>query len=364
MSKQKRDPYEVLGVSRNATADEIKKAYRKLARKYHPDANPGDNQAAERFKEVSEAYSILSDPDQRAAYDNLGWAGLGATAGGTGGDPFAGFGFGDIFGSIFSDFFGERRGFRREATGKHIRISLELTFEEAASGVKKKITVKKHETCSRCNGSRAEPGTSPRRCSVCDGSGVEEIRQRTPFGIMINQTICNACNGTGEMVDHPCTLCKGTGLEEKTKKITVDIPAGIDDGQKVVVRGEGEPGPHGAPPGNLYIIIRLKPHKYFHREGNELIYEHTINIAQAALGDTIYVPTLVKGEKAKVKIPPGTEMNTIFRLKNKGFPNVNGYGRGDMHVIIRISTPKKLTPREKELLTELKEIWATKKDGS
>jgi len=361
MSKQKRDPYEVLGVSRNATSDEIKKAYRKLARKYHPDANPGDDQAAERFKEVSEAYSILSDPDQRAAYDHLGWAGLGATAGGTGGDPFAGFGFSDIFGSIFSDFFGGTRTYQQRApTGKHIRIALELTFEEAAAGVKKKITVKKHELCSRCGGSRAEPGTSPRRCSVCGGSGIEEIRQRTPFGIMINQTTCNTCRGTGEMVEHPCSLCRGTGFEEKTKKITVDIPAGIDDGQRVVLRGEGEPGLRGAPPGDLYIVIKLKPHKFFHREGNELIYEKTINIAQAALGDTIYVPTLVKGEKAKLKIPPGTEMNTIFRLKNKGFPNVNGFGKGDMHIIIKIATPKKLSSREKELLAELREIWAQK----
>jgi len=361
MSKAKRDPYDVLGVPRDVNQDELKKAYKKLARQYHPDANPGDKSAEEKFKEVSESYSILSDPDKRAAYDRLGWGGLDATAGGTGGDPFSGFGFGDIFNSFFGDIFGSRGGSgytqARQTTGRSIRFALEVTFEEAAIGVTKNITITKHDLCPTCNGNRAAPGTSPKRCNVCGGSGRERIQQRTPFGYMINETACRTCQGLGEIIDHPCPECKGAGLVEQPKKITVEIPAGINDGQRIVIRGEGEPGLRGNPPGDLFVYIRLKPHKYFQREGNELIYEKTINIAQAALGDTIQVPTLIEGEKAKLKIPSGTMTNTIFRLRGKGFPNVNGFGKGDMHIIVKIDTPKRLSPREKELLTELKEIW-------
>jgi molecular chaperone DnaJ len=361
LSSHKKDPYDVLGVSKNADQDEIKKAYRKLARQYHPDANQGDEDAAKNFKEVSEAYAVLSDPDQKAAFDRFGWAGLDATAGGTG-DPFAGFGFGDIFGSIFNDFFGGRTRRRTQSyKGKSIRIALDITFEEAASGVEKKVTVKKHAHCPTCNGSRAAPGTSPKRCSTCGGAGIERIQQRTPFGIMINETTCRVCRGLGETVDKPCPECKGSGLVEEKKKLTVSIPAGINDGQSLVVNGEGEPGPKGIPPGDLYVYIRLKKHKYFHREGNEVIYEQNLNIAQAALGDTIQVPTLVKGERAKLKIPAGTQNNTIFRLKGKGFPNLNGYGKGDMHVIVTIDIPKKLNSRENEIFNELKEIWREKK---
>ncbi|MHA1221300.1 MAG: molecular chaperone DnaJ, partial [Candidatus Heimdallarchaeota archaeon] len=365
--KAKRDPYDVLGVTRNATEDELKKAYRKLARKNHPDANPGDKQAETRFKEVSEAYSILSDPDTRAAFDRLGWAGLDATAGGTGGaggNPFSGGGFGDIFGSFFGDIFsggGSQRYTRtRQGKGKSLRIGIEVTFEEAAIGITKKINVKKHELCPTCNGSRAAPGTSAKRCSVCRGSGVEQIRQRTPFGIMINETTCRTCRGLGEIIEHPCTVCKGAGLVEKQKKISITIPAGIDNGQRLVMSGEGEPGLRGYPPGDLFVIIRLKQHKHFLREGNEVIYEEKINIAQAALGETIHVPTLIKGEKAKLKIPVGTQSGTIIRLRGKGFPNINGFGKGDMHVIMRVITPKKLSAKEKELLNELKVIWDEK----
>jgi molecular chaperone DnaJ len=360
MSNQKKDPYEVLGVPKDASQDDIKKAYRKLARQYHPDANPDDKDAEKNFKEVSEAYSVLSDPDQKATYDRFGWGGLDPTAGGTG-DPFAGFGFGDIFGSIFGDMFGGRTRTRtRSMTGQNIRIVLNLTFEEAARGVEKKVTVNKHTQCPTCNGSRAAPGTSPKRCSTCNGSGIERVQQRTPFGIMINESTCRTCRGLGQTVDKPCTECRGSGLVKDAKKITVSVPAGINDGQRLVVSGEGEPGPAGIPPGDLYVVIRLKKHKFFHREGDELVYEHSINIAQAALGDTILVPTLVKGERAKVKIPAGTQNNTIFRLRGKGFPNVNSYGKGDMHVIVTIETPKKLSSREKELFNELKDIWDSK----
>ncbi|MGC9781696.1 MAG: molecular chaperone DnaJ [Candidatus Heimdallarchaeota archaeon] len=358
MSSSKKDPYKVLGVPRNATETDIKKAYRKLARKNHPDINPGNDTAEAKFKEIAEAYSILSDPDQRASYDRYGWGGLGATAGGTGGDPFAGFGFGDIFSSIFSDFFGGgRTSSRRSTSGRSIRIILPITFEEAAAGIEKKVDVKKNVTCSVCNGSRAAQGTSPKRCPICNGSGTERIQQRTPFGIMINETTCRNCRGLGEIIDNPCPQCRGSGMEQKSKKITVKVPAGINDGQRLRVPGEGEPGPRGYPPGDLYVDIQLKEHQYFQRERNELIYNLKINFAQAALGDTVYVPTLVKGEKAKLKIPAGTQNDTIFRLKGKGFPNLSGFGKGDMHIIVRIQTPKKLTSQEKEIFTELKNLW-------
>ncbi len=359
MSSSKKDPYDILGVSKNATDDEIKKAYRKLARKNHPDANPGDKDAEARFKEIAEAYSILSDPDQRAAYDRLGWAGLSAAAGGTGGDPFAGFGFGDIFSSLFSDFFGGRTTSRSQGrpSGRSIRIILPITFEEAASGIEKKVDVKKNVLCDVCQGSRAATGTSPSRCTNCNGSGVERVQQRTPFGYMINETTCRVCQGLGEIVNHPCPECKGRGMIEKSKKINVKVPAGINDGQRLRVAGEGEPGLRGAPSGDLFVDIQLKQHKFFHRERNELIYEQKINFAQAALGDTILVPTLIKGEKAKVKIPPGTQSETIFRLRGKGFPNLQGFGKGDMHVIIRVETPSKLSAKEKELFGKLQELW-------
>jgi molecular chaperone DnaJ len=363
-SSSKRDPYEVLGVNRNATQDEIKKAYRRLARKNHPDANPGDENAESRFKEISESYSILSDPDTKAAYDRMGWAGLSATAGGTGGDPFGG-GFGnmnDIFGSIFGDIFGMggRRTSRRQRTGRNIRVVVPITFEEAAAGVEKNIEMNKNVTCKTCNGSGAAPGTTPIQCSTCRGSGVERIQQRTPFGIMQSETTCRNCDGTGTTISSPCSTCRGSGMTEKHVKVKVPIPAGVDDGQRLRLSGQGEPGPRGAPPGDLHIFIQLKKHKYFEREGTELIFEQKINIAQAALGDTVLVPTLVKNEKAKLKIPAGTQTSNVFRLKGKGFPSLSGYGKGDMHVIVTIDTPKKLSSREKELFAELKDIWNKK----
>jgi len=358
MSTSKRDPYDVLGVSRNASPDEIKKAYRKLARQYHPDANPGDKAAEEKFKEVSESYSVLSDPDTRAAYDRLGWGGLGATAGGTGGDPFAGFGFGDIFGSIFSDFFGGRGATQaRQQRGRHVRIVFPITFEEAASGIEREVDVNKNVVCNNCKGSGAQPGTSPKRCTTCGGTGTQRIQQRTPFGIMINETACQQCQGTGEMIDHPCQECKGSGMVKRSKKIKVTIPPGVDDGQRLRVSGEGEPGPRGAPPGDLYVDITLKEHKFFQRERTELIYELPINIAQATLGDTVKIPTLIKGERAKLNIKAGTQSGEIYRIKGKGFPSLRGYGKGDMHVIIRVETPRKLSSREKEIFSELKNIW-------
>lgn len=362
MSSSKRDPYNVLGVQRNANQDEIKKAYRKLARVNHPDANPGDEGAEKRFKEVSESYSVLSDPDQRAAYDRLGWSGLGHTAGGTGGDPFAGAGFGDIFGSIFSDFFSGGRSSRTHRTvrGRNLRLSLPITFEEAAAGIEKEIEIKKNVTCTGCNGSGAAVGTSPTRCGTCGGSGRERIQQRTPFGMMVNETTCRQCRGAGVLIATPCNKCNGSGMVKRPRKIKISIPAGIDSGHTLRVSGEGEPGPRGAPPGDLLVNITLKEHPYFHREGYELVLEQKLNIAQAALGETIFVPTLTKGKKAKISIKAGTQNGEIYRLKGKGFPNLQGFGKGDMHIIIRVTTPTKLSTREKELFTEMKELWKNK----
>ncbi len=362
MSSSKRDPYEVLGVQRNANQDEIKKAYRKLARKNHPDANPGDESAEKRFKEVSESYSVLSDPDQKAAYDRLGWGGLGHTSGGTGGDPFGGSGFGDIFGGIFNDFFGGGRQSRTQRTvrGRNLRITLNITFEEAAAGIEKEIEIKKNVTCNICNGSGAAAGTSPTRCSTCGGSGRERIQQRTPFGMMINEMSCRQCQGAGVTIDSPCNQCRGSGAVKRPRKIKVAVPAGIDNGYTLRVSGEGEVGPRGAPPGDLLVNITLKAHKYFQREGTELVLEKKINVAQAALGESIFVPTLVKGEKAKLNIKAGTQSGDIYRLKGKGFPNLQGFGKGDMHIIIRVTTPTKLSAREKEVFTEMKELWKNK----
>jgi len=352
----------VLGVNKNATPDEIKKAYRRLARKNHPDANPGDDKAENRFKEISESYSILSDPDTKAAYDRMGWSGLSATAGGTGGDPFAGFGnMNDIFGSIFGDIFGMgSRKRSRPRTGRSIRVIVPVTFEEAAAGVEKNIEMTKNVSCKTCNGSGAAPGTTPLQCNTCRGSGVQRIQQRTPFGIVQSETVCRSCNGAGTTISSPCSKCHGTGMIEKSVKVKVPIPAGVDEGQRLRLAGQGEPGPRGAPPGDLHIFIRLRKHEYFEREGNELIFNQKINIAQATLGDTVYIPTLVKNEKAKLKIPAGTQTSKIFRLKGKGFPSLSGYGKGDMHVIITIETPKKLSSREKELFGELRDLWTNK----
>ncbi|WP_031513245.1 molecular chaperone DnaJ [Desulfofalx alkaliphila] len=344
----KRDYYEVLGLSRDASADDIKKAYRKLARQYHPDVNPGDKEAEAKFKEAAEAYAVLSDPEKRSKYDRFGHAG----ANGQGFD-FDGFGAGGFGGldDIFDIFFG---GGRRQRTGPQkgndLRINMEISFKEAAFGVERDIQVPRTEHCETCNGSGAAPGTSPKKCGVCHGSGQIQQAANTPFGRVIQSRTCGNCNGTGQVIDRPCPTCRGTGTVRRTRSIHVKIPAGVDNGVRLRLNGEGEPGLRGGPPGDLYVFISVRPHKIFKRDGNEVFCEVPITFAQAALGDEITVPTL-DGD-VEMKVPEGTQTGAVFRLKGKGIPYVNGAGRGDQHVRVKVTTPTKLSDRQRELLKE------------
>lgn len=353
----KRDYYEVLGVSRDASKDEIKKAYRRLARKYHPDANPNDDQAAKKFAEATEAYDVLMDDEKRAAYDRFGHA----AADGQGG--FGGFeGFGSDFGGlgdIFDMFFG---GGRRQRTGPQrgsdIRVDLELSFEEAAFGLEKDIKVPRIEDCGTCGGSGAAPGTKPRPCVQCGGTGQVQFAQTTPFGRVVQSRTCDRCRGKGVVIEKPCPTCHGTGQVRRTRNIHVKIPAGVDNGSRLRVAGEGEAGMRGGPRGDLYVYIRVKPHKIFKREGNDIICEIPISFVQAALGDEVEVPTL-EG-KAGLKIPEGTQTGTVFRLRGRGIPDVNGYGRGDQHVRVKVVTPTKLNEEQKEILREFGRLTGKK----
>ena len=370
MSDKKRDPYEVLGVSRNATKEEIKKAFRKLAVKYHPDKNPDKREwAEEKFKELAEAYEVLNDERKKQMYDRFGWDGVRRSG-------FSGFGnisfedlfssFGDIFGfgggfggsigDIFGDFFGigGRRGRRRQARGNDIRFDVEITLEEAFQGKKTEIEVPKHVKCKTCGGSGAESPSDISNCSTCRGSGQRRIARSTAFGQMINITTCDRCNGTGKMIKHKCKDCKGTGLKRKVRKLSIDLPTGIDDGNRLRISGEGEAGPQGAPPGDLYVVIHVKPHPVFERHDAHLVCEKTITFSQAVLGDKIEVKTL--DGATKLKIPPRTKSGTIFRLRGKGMPHYRGYGRGDLLCKVDIEIPKKLTDEQKEMLDRLREL--------
>ncbi|TCS83743.1 molecular chaperone DnaJ [Tepidibacillus fermentans] len=350
----KRDYYEVLGVSKNATEDEIKKAYRKLARQYHPDVNK-EPDAVEKFKEVKEAYEVLSDPNKRARYDQFGHedptAGFGG--GGFGGGGFSSADFGD-FGDIFDMFFGGGRRQRNPNAprrGADLQYSMTLEFKEAVFGKETDITIPREEECDTCHGTGAKPGTKVETCSVCKGTGQQEVVQNTPFGRIVNRRICTACQGKGKIIPHKCTDCYGTGRVKKNKKIHVKIPAGVDDGSQLRVSGEGEPGVNGGPPGDLFILLHVKPHDFFERDGDNIYCEVPLTFAQAALGDEIEVPTL--DGRVKLKIPAGTQTGTSFRLKGKGVPHLRFGGRGDQHVKVVVVTPTNLTERQKELLREL-----------
>lgn len=347
----KRDYYEVLEVEKNASEAELKKAFRRLARQYHPDVNPGDKEAEAKFKEINEAYEVLSDPQKKAQYDQFGHAAFGNGAGEGG---FGGFGqdFGG-FGDIFDMFFGGGGGGQRRrgpTKGADLKYNLEMSFEEAVFGLEKDISVHKTESCEKCHGTGAAPGTSAIKCAKCQGTGQLQFTQSTPFGRFVQSTVCDACRGSGEIIEEPCSTCGGRGVVRKSVKIHIKVPGGVDTGSRLRVTGEGEPGERGGPPGDLYVFIRVRPHKIFKREGNDIITEVKISFPRAALGDEIEVPAI--DGKVKLKIPEGTQSGTFFRLKGKGVPDVHGYGKGDQHVKVIIETPAKLTEEQKRLLQE------------
>ena len=363
----KRDYYEVLGVGKGAEDGEIKKAYRKIAMQYHPDRNPGDKSAEEKFKEAAEAYEVLSDKDKRARYDRFGHAGLsgngGGFSGGSGGmtmeDIFAQ--FGDIFGesSPFEGFFGSSRtsGGRRRAGGQrgsNLRIQVAPTLEEIANGVTKKIKVKKNVTCDQCSGSGAKDRNSVQTCSTCRGSGYVRQVRSTFLGQMQTTAACPTCNGSGQVVTANCPKCRGEGRVYHEETIEIDIPAGVAEGMQLSMAGKGNAGQRGGPAGDLLINIIEKPHESLQRDGQNLIYDLYLNFADAALGTSVEVPT-IEG-RVKIKVPPGTQAGKIFRLKDKGLPSVQSYGRGDQLIHVNVWTPKKLTEEERSLLEKLRNM--------
>ena len=366
MAEQKRDYYEVLGVNKNATDEELKKAYRRLAKKYHPDANPNNKEEAEKkFKEVNEAYENLSDPQKRKMYDQFGFNGpQGFGGAGQGGgyysyssSGFDGFDMGDL-GDIFSSFFGGGFGGRSSRPnngprkGNDIRHDIEITFEDAFLGVKKEIVVTRSEECDTCHGSGARPGTSAETCSVCHGSGQVRQVQNTILGQMQTTRTCTNCHGTGKVIKEPCTNCRGKGKVRKQARVSINIPAGINDNQTVVLRGEGDVGEKGGPKGDIYITVHLKRHSIYTRKGDNVLCDIPITITQATLGAELQIP-MVNGEKVSYKIPDGTQPGTKFTIKNKGFKSINSNWQGDFVFTVVVQTPKKLTSEQRELLTKL-----------
>jgi molecular chaperone DnaJ len=353
----KRDYYEVLGVSRNATEEEIKKAFRRLARQYHPDVNK-EKGAEARFKEINEAYEVLGDAQKRAAYDRFGHAGVGAGAGAGGANPFEGFGFGsfnDLFEQLFASAAGAS-GARRTGTqrGADLKYELTISFEDAVRGCQKEIEIPRWDSCSTCRGSGAQPGTSTQRCAACQGTGEIRRVQQSIFGQFVNVMVCDRCRGEGRVITTPCERCKGQGRVRGVRRVAVNIPAGVDDGINVRVTGEGEVPPRGGTPGNLYVSLTVRPHEYFKRQGTDILYEMPVSFSDAALGADLEVPTLDGNEH--LKIPNGTQSGRVFRLKGKGVPVVHSSSRGDELVVVKVVTPQTLTARQKELLKEFAEI--------
>ena len=353
----KRDYYEVLGVQRNASEDEIKKAFRRLARQYHPDVNK-EKGAEERFKEIAEAYEVLGDAQKRQTYDRFGHAGVSGAAAGAG-SPFEGFGFGsfsDLFEQIFAGAAGAASGTRRAGAqrGADLRYELTISFEEAVKGCQKEIEIPRWETCPTCRGNGAQPGTNTTRCTACQGTGEIRRVQQSIFGQFVNVMVCDRCRGEGRVITTPCDRCQGQGRVRNVRRVTVNIPAGVDDGINVRVTGEGEVPPRGGAPGNLYVALSVKPHEYFKRQGTDVIYDLPISFASAALGAEVEVPTL--DGKETLKIPTGTQSGRIFRLKGRGVPVVHSTNRGDELVTVKVVTPQSMTSRQKELLREFAEI--------
>ena len=361
---EKKDYYKILGVEKNATKDEIKKSYKRLAKKYHPDLNKDNPEAEKKFKEINEAASVLADDEKRSQYDQFGTTAdnMGGFSGANFEDLFRQFGGGFDFDSIFDSFFGggifgrRKRGPRR---GADMRYDIEITLEEAANGAKRTIEIPVHEKCNKCDGTGAKSKDDIIECPECNGTGMTRRSQRTPFGLFTTQSVCRKCNGEGKSIKKKCTECKGQGTIKKIKKVELKIPAGAETGTNLRIKGAGARGEKGAEAGNLYVIIHVKPHEIFEREGNDIHIEASISFADAALGAEIEVPTL--HSKAKLKIPAGTQTGTIFKMKGKGIPSLHGFGAGDELVSVKIETPKKLSRKQKELIKEFEK--AGKKKG-
>lgn len=353
-----KDYYEVLGLQKGASDDEIKRAFRKLALKYHPDRNPNDKEAEEKFKEINEAYQVLSDPQKKAQYDQFGTTDFGGAGAGQG---FGGFDFSDFggFGDIFDSFFGggfsggggsSRRRRNSPQKGSDLEYTINLTFEEAVFGTKKEININKNETCSHCHGTGAKPGTKPRTCDKCGGTGQVRTQRNTPLGSFVSMNTCDKCGGTGQVIKDYCSHCKGKGKIRKHKKINVNIPAGVDNGNIIPIRGQGEAGSNGGPSGDLYINIKVASSPKFKREGFDIYIESHISFGKAVFGTTLKVPT-IDGE-VKYDVPSGTQSGTVFRLRGKGVEKVNGHGRGDQYVKLIVDVPKSINQRQKEALLD------------
>lgn len=370
MAEKKRDYYEVLGIQKGADEKEIKSAFRKKAMEYHPDRNAGDKSAEDKFKEVNEAYEILSDPQKKDKYDRFGHAGVDPSAGFGGGGfggGFGGGGFEDIFGDLFGGIFGGGGGYsqsrrRGPQKGQDLQKNIKITFEEAAFGVKKNITLNKYTTCEDCGGSGAEKGSSKSTCPNCNGTGEVRTSQKTPFGSFTNVQPCTRCGGTGQIIDNPCKTCSGTGKVRKEITIAVDIPAGVDNDSVISVKGQGEPGANGGPNGDLYVVLSVEPHKLFKRKGSDLWLDMPITFVQAALGDDIVVPTLK--EKVSYKIPEGTQPETVFRLKGKGIKGLRTGKMGDLYVKVILEVPTKLSSQEKKALKQFGEMLGNEAHGN
>ena len=356
-NENKRDYYEVLGLQKSASEDEIKKAFRKAAKENHPDLHPGDKEAEARFKEINEAYEVLSDPDKKSRYDQFGFAGVdpnfGAGAGGAYSGGFGDFDLGDIFGNIFGGGFGGSARTRNSPMkGESIRQNVSISFEEAAFGCDKKITFNRVETCPDCGGSGCAPGSSPQTCPDCRGTGTVVTQRQTMFGVMQTQTDCPKCGGRGKIINDPCKKCRGLGNVRRQKSIDFSIPAGIDDGQTVSKRGEGHAGLNGGPNGDLLVSVSVRPHEYFTREGTSVLLTYPISVTQAILGAEVEVPTL--DGKVKYTIPEGTQSGTVFRLRGKGIPYLRSQDRrGDQFVTVSVEIPKGLTKEQRELVEKL-----------
>ncbi len=351
----KRDYYEVLGLQKGATDDEIKRAYRKMAKQYHPDLHPDDKEAEAKFKELNEAYGVLSDPQKKANYDQFGFEepGMGGGYGGSGFGGFGGGGFGgfdDILSSFFGGGMGGRQSYNGPIDGDDIQMQITITFEEAAKGCEKEINLVRDEPCDTCKGTGAKPGTSPVTCTTCGGTGQVKVVQNTPFGRIQNVRACDACRGTGKIIKEPCTRCNGRGKLRTSKKRTIKVPAGIDNGQIITIRGQGELGERGGAPGDLQILVSVRPHKVFTRKNYDLYCDIPITFTQAALGAEIDVPTLDK--PVKYAVPEGTQPGTTFRIKGQGIQYVRGNGKGDLFIKVNVEVPRKLSDKQKELLRE------------